>query len=75
MLDTLPIHPDTVYTEGAVALALDLPTATLRRARREGRLRYTRQGQRVLILGRWLLDWLDSDAARQRTGGGPTHAA
>jgi hypothetical protein len=67
MLDTLPIHPDTVYTEGAVALALDLPTATLRRARREGRLRYTRQGPRVLILGRWLLDWLDTDAGRRPT--------
>jgi hypothetical protein len=66
MANTLPIHPDTVYTEGAVALALDLPTGTLRRARREGRLRYTRQGRRVLILGRWLLDWLDADAARRK---------
>jgi hypothetical protein len=68
MQDTLAIDPDTVYSEGAVALALDLRTATLRRARREGRLRYTRQGQRVLILGRWILQWLDSDAARQAEG-------
>jgi hypothetical protein len=66
MPDTLPIHPDTVYTEGAVALALDLPTATLRRARREGRLRYSRQGQRVLILGRWLLDWLAADGRQEQ---------
>ena len=65
MPETLPISPDTVYTEGAVALALDLPTATLRRARREGRLRFTRQGPRVLILGRWLLDWLTADGQRQ----------
>jgi hypothetical protein len=65
MHNTLSIDPDTVYTEGAVSLALDVPTATLRRARREGRLRYTRQGQRVLILGRWLLDWLTADCERQ----------
>jgi len=65
MPDTLSVDPDTVYSEGAVALALDLPTATLRRARRDGRLRYSRQGQRVLILGRWLLDWLENDAAQQ----------
>jgi hypothetical protein len=56
MQNTLPVNPDTIYTEAAVCLALDVPTATLQRARREGRLRYTRQGQRVLILGRWLLD-------------------
>jgi hypothetical protein len=65
MPDSLTVHPDTVYTEGAIALALDLHTATLRRARHDGRLRYSRQGHRVLILGRWLLDWLERDAERQ----------
>jgi hypothetical protein len=60
MLSALPIDPDTVYTEGSVSLALDLPLATLARARREGRLRYSRQGQRILILGQWLLDWLNA---------------
>jgi hypothetical protein len=62
MTSTLPIHPDTIYTEGSVATALDIPLATLARARRSGRLRHTRQGRRVLLLGRWLLDWLQSDA-------------
>jgi hypothetical protein len=69
MTSTLPIHPDTVYTEGAVATALDIPLATLARARRSGRLRFTRQGRRVLLLGRWLLDWLQNDASRR--GGEP----
>jgi hypothetical protein len=59
--DTLLIDPDRVYTEGAVALALDLPLATLARARREGRLRFSRQGRRVLYLGKWLLTWLEDD--------------
>jgi hypothetical protein len=33
MQDSLLISPDAMYTEGAVALALDVSTATLRRAR------------------------------------------
>ena len=62
MPTTLPIDPDTIYTEGAVAVALDIPLATLARARREGRLRYSRQGPRVLIRGAWLLAWLEADS-------------
>jgi excisionase family DNA binding protein len=67
---TLSIEPDTVYSEGAVALALDLPLATLARARRDGRLRFTRQGRRVLIRGAWLLAWLESSAAPAVAAGG-----
>jgi hypothetical protein len=63
MLSPVPIDPGAVYDDGAVVLALDIPSATLARARREGRLRYTRQGRRVLYLGQWLLDWLTADAA------------
>ncbi len=62
MRDTLHIDPDTIYTEGAIALALDIPQATLARARKEGRLRYTRQGHRILIRGTWLLAWIEADA-------------
>jgi hypothetical protein len=63
MATTCRIDPETIYDTGAVVLALDIPSSTLARARREGRLRYTRQGRRVLYLGRWLLDWLAADAA------------
>jgi len=63
--DTLQIDPHCVYTEGAVALALDLPLATLARARRERRLQFSRQGKRVLYLGKWLLAWLESDKQRE----------
>ena len=62
MLSPVPIDPGAVYDDGAVVLALDIPSATLARARREGRLRYTRQGRRVLYLGQWLLDWLSADS-------------
>jgi hypothetical protein len=57
------IDPHGVYDDCAVLLALDIPTARLARARRDGRLRYTRQGRRTLYLGQLLLDWLAADAA------------
>ena len=61
MANTLPIDPDTIYDDGAVSLALDLPLSTLDRARREGRLRYARRGRRIFIRGQWLLDWFEAD--------------
>jgi hypothetical protein len=56
------IDPHGVYDDGAVLLALGIPTATLIRARREGRLRFSRQGRRSLYLGQWLIDWLTADS-------------
>jgi hypothetical protein len=72
MTSAIRIEPDAVYDDGAVHLALDIPTATLARARRDGRLRYTRQGRRVLYLGAWLLAWLESSAPP--TGKAAAHA-
>lgn len=65
------IDPAAVYDDGALHLILDIPTATLIRARRDGRLRYTRQGRRALYLGQWILDWLATDAATRE---GAAHA-
>jgi hypothetical protein len=62
----LSIDPRAVYSEGALSLALEVPLATLLRARREGRLRYSRQGRRVLFLGQWIIDWLEHDAGQPR---------
>jgi hypothetical protein len=64
MATKLQIDPDTVYGEGEISLSLDIPTTTLCRERRAGRLRFTRKGRRVLILGRWLLDWLKKEDAQ-----------
>jgi hypothetical protein len=60
MSHQISIDPHAIYSDGAVSLALGIPLATLVRARREGQLRYTRKGRRVLYLGRWLLDWMES---------------
>jgi hypothetical protein len=63
MLQPLHIDPDALYEDSTVVLTLDIPSATLARARREGRLRYSRRGRRTYYLGRWLLDWLTGDRA------------
>jgi hypothetical protein len=68
MLEPITINPDGLYDDGAVVLALDIPSATLARARRTGRLRHTRQGRRVLYRGQWLLDWLEATATTVRKG-------
>jgi hypothetical protein len=66
MIDThtqpITIDPAGWYTDGQARLLLDLPSATLARARRAGELRHARRGQRTLYLGRWLLDWLEAAA-------------
>ncbi len=69
MLNPIPIDPDAIYDDGAVVLALDVPSATLSRARREGRLRYSRKGKRTFYLGRWLLEWLTADSTPASTEG------
>jgi len=63
MISCLSIDPNAIYDEGSVSLSLDIPLATLGRARREGKLRYSRKGRRVFYLGRWLLAWFDADAS------------
>jgi hypothetical protein len=67
------IHTDAIYHDGQARLLLGLTCAAMARARREGRLRFTRQGNCVLYRGSWLLAWLEADADRsaaRSTGGG-----
>ena len=58
------IVPDAIYHDGDARLLLGLTSPTMARARREGHLRYTRQGHAILYRGQWLLDWLESTAAQ-----------
>ena len=69
MHEPVSIEPSDLYDDGTLQLAAGLSTATLARARRSGRLRYTRQGTRILYLGRWILDWLEAES-RQGVAGG-----
>lgn len=61
MAGSLLIEPTAIYDDGAIALALDIRLATLARARREGKLRFTRKGQRVFYLGAWIIEWMQTD--------------
>jgi hypothetical protein len=67
MANTLSIDPTTVYDEGAVSLALDIPLSTIDRARRSGRLRFARTGRRVFILGKWLIQWFETEQGGKST--------
>jgi hypothetical protein len=60
MIEPVRIEPEALYDDGSLRQALGLTPATLTAARRAGSLRYTRQGHRVLYLGRWLIDWLET---------------
>jgi hypothetical protein len=62
MVNPVCIDPAAVYDDGSLLLTLDIPAGTLARARRNGELRYTRQGRRTLYLGKWVLDWLEGSA-------------
>jgi hypothetical protein len=64
MIAGITLPPTAVYDDGALYCSLGLTTATLARARRSGRLRFSRQGKRVLYLGEWVMDWLRSDGKR-----------
>ena len=59
------VEADGVYSDGDVRLLLGLTSATLARARRDGTLRYSRQGNSILYRGGWLLAWLERDADRR----------
>ena len=56
----LRLDPEAVYREAALVGA-GIPGATIKQARETGRLRFTRQGNRILYLGKWVLAWLESE--------------
>jgi hypothetical protein len=63
MLHPVSIEAEAVYDDGSLRQALGLTDAALAAARRSGSLRFTRQGKRVLYLGKWITSWLESQAA------------
>lgn len=62
MLHGFLVDATAIYDDGTLVLALGVSTTALAKARKAGRLRFTRQGQRTLYLGRWLLDWLETES-------------
>lgn len=66
MLSPVSIEPEAIYDDGAIRQALGLTDSAMATARRSGAIRYTRQGKRVLYLGKWITAWLESQAAEER---------
>jgi hypothetical protein len=62
---TIRIDPDGIYDDVLLYGTLEVSAATLAQARRTGKLRYSRQGRRVLYLGEWVLAWLKADARQE----------
>jgi len=65
MHKAVSIDPSALYDGGTLYLAAGITPATLARARRCGQLRFTRQGKRILYLGQWILDWLETDSRQE----------
>jgi hypothetical protein len=61
VLQGISLDPAGVYDDGALYNHLGLTAATLSRARRSGRLRFTKQGKRILYLGEWVTAWLRAE--------------
>jgi hypothetical protein len=59
------IDPETIYDTSSLCEALEIGPETLARARRDGELRHTRKGRRILYTGRWVLDWITAGVTRQ----------
>ncbi len=53
------IHPDSVFSLIQARLALDLPVNCLPREIRKGRLRAAKCAGRTMILGAWILQWVE----------------
>jgi hypothetical protein len=71
MLHPVSIEPEAIYDDGSLRQALGVTDASLAAARRSGSLRFTRQGKRVLYLGKWITSWLESQAAPQSEAARP----
>jgi hypothetical protein len=70
MAATIPcIVSSGVYDDVSLYTELGVSAQVLARARRDGELRFTRKGQRVLYLGQWVLDWLANEQQGASRGG------
>jgi hypothetical protein len=58
-LKPLDLSRDIVFTLEQASATLDIPKGVLSRDIRSGSLRATRRAGRTLILGRWLLQWVE----------------
>jgi hypothetical protein len=68
MQEGVKIDPESFYDGDLLFSLLDFSRSTLAVARRSGRLRFIRRGNRILYRGQWILDWLAAPAIAQPEG-------
>jgi Helix-turn-helix domain len=54
------VDPNGIYLVQTFEKLLHLKRSTVRREVREGRLRVSKRSGRYYLLGRWILEWLES---------------
>jgi hypothetical protein len=67
-----PVHeilPSGVYFPEHFQTMFRVRATTLRREVREGRLRIAKRGGRYILLGSWILEWIEAGEIRRREGG------
>jgi hypothetical protein len=70
----LVIEPNAVFTLAGARAALRLAKSTFRREVREGRLRVSCRAGRRWLLGKWLLEWLETGELSRGPVNGRAHA-
>jgi hypothetical protein len=60
------IDPNAVYFLDTAQAILRLRDSTIRREVREGRLRIAKRAGRYYLLGKWLIEWIESGELRRR---------
>jgi hypothetical protein len=65
------IHPNAVYFGELFQRLFRMTKSTLRREVREGRLRVSKRGGRYLLLGSWILAWIEAGEVQRRRGQAP----
>jgi hypothetical protein len=63
------VNPNAVYRPSHIASGLQIPVSGVLRYVRNGKLRASRRRGRTLILGQWLIDWLQSGELRRKGSG------
>ncbi len=64
MPEPIQILPNAYYDSRMISIRLGLSVAAVERARRGGKLRFTRVGHRSLSRGAWIEAWLTGEPAR-----------
>lgn len=65
MRQPVQIQSGLFYDFESLNAVLGLKRGAVERARRDGDLRSTRRGGRVLFLGQWVIDWLTAGESEE----------